>query len=460
MAQEVSRLDLSLAEVREALDLSPVPENDRTMVHGWSIDSRSTNPGDLFFAIKGENQDGHAFVRDAFERGAIAAVISGESAIQGLEESTELLQVPDTLVALQKLSAWARERWAKPVIAVTGSAGKTTTKDIIATLLGTKFRVGKTVGNFNNHVGLPLSLLRLPANAQIGVLELGMNHAGEIRSLTQIAQPQIGVVTNIGHAHIEAFESIEGIAQAKRELIEGLPAASTAVLNADDARVLAFSAYAKDKVITYGTAEHAHVRAEDLKLTPQGSEFTCSGARFHTSLTGRHGILNILAGLATASVFNVDFEHLIDPVSRLVPAKMRGERSVKGGITILDDSYNSNPDAVRSMIDVLRNETAKRRIAVLGEMLELGRWADALHRDVGSYAADAEIDVVVGISGATRSLVQAIETAHGSRTEAYFFDRPEQAGDFLKSLVQPGDAILFKGSRGTHVERALARLEL
>ena len=261
-------------------------------------------------------------------------------------------------------------------------------------------------------------------NAQIGVLELGMNHAGEIRSLTQIAQPQIGVVTNIGHAHIEAFESIEGIAQAKRELIEGLPAASTAVLNADDSRVLAFSAYAKDKVITYGTAEHAHVRAEDLKLTPQGSEFTCSGARFHTSLTGRHGILNILAGLAMASVFNIDFEHLIDPVSRLVPAKMRGERSVKGGITILDDSYNSNPDAVRSMIDVLRNETAKRRIAVLGEMLELGRWADALHRDVGSYAADAEIDVVVGISGATRSLVQAIETAHGSRTEAYFFRPP------------------------------------
>lgn len=456
MAQEETRLHLSLAHVREALGLPSDAEDARTMVRGWSIDSRTINPGDLFFAIKGENHDGHAYVKNAFERGAIAAVVSEHVP----SHVGTLLHVPNTLIALQKIGTWARERWAKPIVAVTGSAGKTTTKEIIAALLGTKFRVGKSLGNFNNHIGLPLSLLRLPDDAQVGVMELGMNHAGEIRALTAMAQPQVGVVTNVGHAHIEAFESIDGIAAAKRELIEGLPEASTAVLNADDPRVRAFSAYAKDRVVTYGTVEDAHIRAEDLELTPESTEFTCGGIRFHTALTGRHSVLNILAGLATAFVFNIEFEHVLDAVSRLVPAKMRGERSVRGGITILDDSYNSNPDAVRSMIEVLRTEPAKRRIAVLGEMLELGNWADALHRDAGAYAANAKIDIVIGIAGAARSLVEGAKDAGIPGRNAFFFEEPEQAGEFLKRLVEPGDAILFKGSRGTHVERALARLEL
>jgi UDP-N-acetylmuramoyl-tripeptide--D-alanyl-D-alanine ligase len=456
MAQGVTRLHLSLAHIREALGLPSDAEDARTVVRGWSIDSRTTNPGDLFFAIKGENHDGHAYVRSAFERGAIAAVVSENAP----SHVGTLLHVPNTLIALQTLGTWARERWAKPIVAVTGSAGKTTTKEIIAALLGTKFRVGKSIGNFNNHIGLPLSLLRLPDDAQVGVMELGMNHAGEIRALTAMAQPQVGVVTNVGHAHIEAFESIDSIAAAKRELIEGLPEASTAVLNADDPRVRAFGAYAKDRVVTYGTVEEAHIRAEDLEITPESAEFTCGGIRFHTALTGRHGVLNILAGLATAFVFNIDFEHVLDPVSRLIPAKMRGERSVKGGITILDDSYNSNPDAVRSMIEVLRTEPAKRRIVVLGEMLELGNWTDALHRDAGAYAANAKIDIVIGIAGAARSLVEGAKDAGIPGRNAFFFDEPEEAGEFLKRFVEPGDAILFKGSRGTHVERALARLEL
>jgi UDP-N-acetylmuramoyl-tripeptide--D-alanyl-D-alanine ligase len=429
------------------------------VIRGWSIDSRTINPGELFFAITGENHDGHAFVRNALERGAAAAIVSKDVDKGGSPEAV-LLRVPDTFAALQTLGTFARERWAKPIVAVTGSAGKTSTKDIIAALLSTKFRVGKTIGNFNNHIGVPLSLLRLPDDAQIGVLELGMNHAGEIRALARIAQPQIGVVTNVGYAHIEAFESIDGIAAAKRELIESLPEASTAVLNADDARVRAFGEYAKDQVVTYGTAEYADIRAEDLELRPENSAFTCGGVRFRTSLTGRHAVLNILAGIAAAWAFQIPVEHLVDAVAHLAPSKMRGERFVRGGITIIDDSYNSNPDAVRSMLRVLRNEPAKRRIAVLGEMLELGIWADTLHRDVGSYAAQAGIDVIVGISGAARRLIEAVETARKPDSNAYFFDEPEQAGEFLKSFVREGDAILFKGSRGTHVERALARLEL
>jgi UDP-N-acetylmuramoyl-tripeptide--D-alanyl-D-alanine ligase len=431
------------------------------VIRGWSIDSRTTNSGDLFIAIRGENHDGHAFVRNAFERGATAAIVSEDIPGDGSGSSAGLLlKVPDTLVALQTLGTSARERWAKPIVAVTGSAGKTSTKDIIASLLSTKFKVGKTIGNFNNHIGVPLSLLRLPDEAQVGVLELGMNHAGEIRSLARIAQPQIGVVTNVGYAHIEAFESIDGIAAAKRELIECLPQASTAVLNADDPRVRAFREYATDQVVTYGTGEDADIRGEDMELTSENSNFTCGGIRFRTSLTGRHGVLNVLAGLATAFAFQIPFEHLVDSVAQLAPSRMRGERSVRGGITIIDDSYNSNPDAARSMLGVLCNEPATRRIAVLGEMLELGVWADTLHRDIGAYAAKSGVDVVVGISGAARALIEAVETARNPGTSAYFFDEPEQAGDFLKGFVQPGDAILFKGSRGTHVERALARLQL
>ena len=431
------------------------------MIRGWSIDSRTTNRGDLFFAIAGENHDGHAFVRNAFERGAAAAIVSKDVRADASGGSAGvLIRVPDTLVALQTLGTFARERWAKPIVAVTGSAGKTSTKDIIASLLSTKFKVGKTIGNFNNHIGVPLSLLRLPDEAQLGVLELGMNHAGEIRSLARMAQPQIGVITNVGYAHIEAFESIDGVAAAKRELIECLPEASTAVLNSDDPRVRTFGEYAKDQVVTYGTVEEADIRAEELELTAENSRFSCGGVRFHTSLTGLHSVLNILAGIATAFAFQIPFEHLVDPVAHLAPSKMRGERVVRGGMTIIDDSYNSNPDAVRSMLDVLCHEPAKRRIAVLGEMLELDSWADTLHRDVGAYAAKAGVDVIVGVSGAARALIEAVETAGNPNSSAYFFDEPEQAGDFLKGFVQPGDAILFKGSRGTHVERALARLEL
>jgi UDP-N-acetylmuramoyl-tripeptide--D-alanyl-D-alanine ligase len=431
------------------------------VIRGWSIDSRTVNPGDLFFAIAGEHYDGHAFVRNAFERGAIAAIVSRDVVPDRAGSSAGvLLRVPDTLVALQTLGTFARERWAKPVVAVTGSAGKTSTKDIVASLLSTKFKVGKTIGNFNNHIGVPLSLLRLPDEAQLGVLELGMNHAGEIRSLARIAQPQIGVVTNVGYAHIEAFESIEGIAAAKRELIECLPQASTAVLNADDPRVRAFREYATDQVVTYGTVEDADIRAEELELTSEYSKFTCGGIPFRTSLTGLHSVLNILAGLATAFAFKIPLEHLVDSVAQLAPSRMRGERFVRRGMTIIDDSYNSNPDAVRSMLGVLCNEPARRRIAVLGEMLELGIWSDTLHRDIGAYAAKCGVDVLVGISGAARALIEAAETARNPDTSAYFFDEPEQAGDFLNGFVQPGDAILFKGSRGTHVERALARLQL
>jgi UDP-N-acetylmuramoyl-tripeptide--D-alanyl-D-alanine ligase len=450
-------LQIPLIDVRNALGLSEVQSHSVLQglnASGWSIDSRTVNPGDLFFAIKGEIHDGHAFVGQAFERGAIAAVVSDT-----IKTSGPILQVPDTLAALQQLGQWARRRWAKPIVAVTGSAGKTTTKDIIAELLGTRMSVGKTVGNLNNHFGLPLSLLRMPDSADVGVLELGMNHTGEIRFLASLAEPQIAVVTNVGYAHIESFASIEGIALAKRELVEALPATGTAVLNADDPRVLRFRDIHPGRTITYGLSPDADIRGEDIATHDEGASFSVQGTTFHTTLAGRHGISNILAGIAVASSFGIQPAGLVTAVSQLAPGKMRGQRRLWRGITILDDSYNSNPDAAKSMIDVLRDEPAVRRIAVLGEMLELGNWAEQLHQDVGTHAAAAGIDVVIGIHGAARSLSDAARDQQPHGTQAYFFDRSEEAGEFLRHFAKPGDAILFKGSRGTRVERALAVME-
>ena len=427
-----------------------------TRITGWSVDSRTVEPGDLFFALRGPNHDGNAYVTDALRKGAVAAVIDEQDYLR-TNDMRPLLIVPNSLVALQQIAAWARNHWGGEVVAVTGSAGKTSTKDVIAEMLSVKMPAGKTIGNFNNHVGVPLSILRLPAAARVAVLEIGMNHAGEIRDLSAIARPRIGVVTNVGHAHMEAFDSIEGVAAAKRELIEALPIDGVAVLNADDPLVIRFREVHRGRTITYGLSEGADVRAEQVQYTADGVRFQVNGVQFESRLMGRHSILNLLAGIAVAGLYGIQPDQLTGVVSELSAGAMRGQRFVHNDILILNDCYNSNPDAARAMIDVLRETPAKRRIAVLGEMLELGHWAESLHRDVGIYVANCGIDVLVGIRGEARHLVDAAREAGQAVDAAFFSPDTTAAGDYLRQIARPGDVILFKGSRGTHVERALER---
>jgi UDP-N-acetylmuramoyl-tripeptide--D-alanyl-D-alanine ligase len=415
-------------------------------VTGWSVDTRTLAPGDLFFALRGPNHDGNAHVAQALAKGAVAAVADAD--IEGA------LRVPDSLLALQHLASQVRQEWSGNVAGVTGSAGKTTTKEVIAEMLAEQFPTEKTQGNLNNHIGLPLSLLRLNESAKVAVLELGMNHAGEIRDLARIARPNVGVVTNVGWAHIESFESIDGIAAAKRELIEELGPQGVAVLNADDDRVAAFAKSHSGRSVLYGQSPAAEVRAEEVVYSLDGTRFRVGSTSFETSLTGRHNVANILAGLATASVFGITPDRLTQRVLDLRPARMRGERLTHNGILIYNDCYNSNPDAARAMLDVLRDTPARRRIAVLGEMLELGRLAGALHSDVGNYAAKAGIDVLVGIRGASCYMLDAAKLSGLADGAAFFFDESKAAGEFVRTLAQPGDAILFKGSRGVHVEDA------
>jgi len=439
-----------LREVAQALGVAAGAD---TVITGWSVDSRTLQAGDLFFALRGPNHDGHAYVAEVLRKGAAAVVVDREVDAEGSEAS--VLRVEDSLASLQSLAAWARRRWGGDVVGVTGSAGKTTTKDLIAEMLAVEMKTAKTEGNLNNQVGLPLSLLRLDEAARVAVIEMGMNLSGEIRDLAAIARPDVGVVTNVGVAHIENFDSVEDIAAAKRELIESLPEDGTAVLNADDPRVASFGGIHRGRTILYGESPGAQVRARNIEQFIEGVRFRVGAVAFESVLSGRHGVSNILAGIAVAGIYGIPPERLPEKVLKFLPGKMRGERFHHRGILVFNDCYNSNPDAVRAMLDVLRNTPARQRIAVLGEMLELGRWAEPMHRDAGKYAAQCGIDVLVGIRGAACHLLDAAIGAGLRADAAFFFDYPAEAGRLVHEKARAGDAILFKGSRGVHVELAL-----
>jgi len=455
-------MTLDLQEVARAMAASG--ELPALPVTGWSVDTRTQRPGDVYFALRGANHDGHDFVPQALAGGAAAVVVEAArcaaveadvarcAAVDG-----KALRVADTLVALGELGSWARRKWGGTVIGVTGSAGKTTTKDAIAHLLEVRGTVGRTVGNLNNHIGVPLSILRLPDAARTAVLEMGMNHAGEIRALAAIARPEIGVVTNVGYAHVEFFDSIEGIAAAKRELIESLPHDGVAVLNADDLRVRGFRDARQGRSVTFGFSEDADVRAEGVSASGAGTRFRALGVDFETGLAGKHAVMNLLAALAVAQVLDVPPQELREAVATFTVGEMRGGRSVHNGIVVWNDCYNSNPEAAQQMIDVLGQTRAARRFAVLGEMLELGRAGEALHRQVGVYAARHGVDVLIGVRGQARLMVEAA-AAEGVRG-ARFFEDPAEAGEFVREVAHAGDAVLFKGSRGVHMERALERFQ-
>ncbi len=287
-------MKIALRDVARALGASPQPA---VPITGWSVDSRTLAAGDLFFALRGPRHDGNAHIPAAFEKGAVGAV--------GQRAGKRIVTVPDTQQALERLASWARTDWNGDVAGITGSAGKTSTKDVIAEILAAELPVGKTSGNFNNHVGVPLSILRLPDEARVAVLEIGMNHAGEIRHLCEIARPRIGIVTNVGYAHIEMFDSIEEIALAKRELIESLPRDGIAVLNNDDPFVREFGAVHGGPVLRFGLSEGADVRAQQVEFREEGTRFRVCETAFQTSLQGRHAVLNVLAGICAAQLYGI-----------------------------------------------------------------------------------------------------------------------------------------------------------
>jgi UDP-N-acetylmuramoyl-tripeptide--D-alanyl-D-alanine ligase len=442
--------------------LSPVAR-----LAGVSIDSRAVGRGQLFIAIRGPRHDGHDFVAAALRAGAEAALVASDrlSSYDG-EVRGRLFTAADTLVALQELARAVRRAWGQRIAAVTGSVGKTTTKEILAALLGAKFRVLKSEGNLNNEYGLPLTLLRLEPEDKAAVVELGMSHRGELRRLAEIAEPEVGLVTRVAPVHLEFFASIDEIALAKRELIEGLAGPdSVAVLNADDPRVARFAEVARGRVLTFGCGTSAQFRAE--KIQDHGAagskfEFISPGGRAHLALAlpGRHSIENTLAALAAASVWGIGGAEAAGVLRNIKVGEMRGRLlQFAAGFALINDSYNSNPVALAAMVDLLtKTGNYRRRILAAGEMLELGPESPNLHREAGRYAASQRLDCVVAVQGNAAEIVNgAVETGMPS-SQAHFFADSSAAAAFLVDFVRPADLVLVKGSRGVKMERVVEAL--
>jgi UDP-N-acetylmuramoyl-tripeptide--D-alanyl-D-alanine ligase len=454
-------MNLTLEEISAAVG-GTLDAPGALKVRGYSIDSRTLNAGELFFAIKGPKFDGHEFLQQALDRKAAAAVVENRAASG---PDFPVIRVANTIQALQDLARDIRRRWGMTIIGVTGSAGKTTTKEMVASVLGKKFTVLRTVGNLNNEFGLPLCLLRAERYQNIGVLEMGMSAKGEIRKLASIAEPNEGVVTNVNPVHLEFFKSVDEIAEAKAELLEGLHDPKVAYLNNDDSRVRAMSRKFTGKIVTYGVKSVASFkvqRVQDLGL--DGTAFTIHHGRrdlnFALPLLGQHNVANAIAAIAVGATHEVPWEQIQEAIAEIKPEKMRGEViKFREGFAVIDDSYNSNPRALSEMIRFIgRLQGYQRKILVAGEMLELGPEGAELHRGCGREAARAGLELIVAVQGQATEILQGALDAGMDRSRLKFMRDAIQAGELLARTVRKGDVVLIKGSRGVRLEQALNTL--
>jgi len=457
-------MNLTLEEISNAVGGAlEGPRN--TKVTGYSIDTRTLHAGEIFFAVKGPRFDGHQFLDQAFQKNASAVVVEEAGLKPAPGGAQPMIHVRSTVAALQTLARHVRRQWRNPIIGVTGSAGKTTTKEMIATVLEKKFRVLRSVGNLNNEFGLPLCLLRVERQQNIGVLEMGMSAKGEIRRLASIAEPNEGVVTNVNPVHLEFFKSVDEIAEAKAELLEGLHDPKVGYLNNDDSRVRAMSRKFSGKIITYGIKSVASFKVQQVQdLGLDGTAFTVHHGRrdiqFILPLLGQHNVANAIAAVAVGVTHEVSWDQIREALSEMKPEKMRGQVvKFREGFAVIDDSYNSNPRALSEMIRFMgKLQGYQRKILVAGEMLELGPEGPEMHRNCGREAAKAGIETIIAVQGQAAEILEgAVETGM-DRARLKFARDAVEAGDLLARLVKKGDAVLIKGSRGVKLEHALNTL--
>ena len=435
------------------------------------IDSRQVKPGDCFFAIRGDRLDGHDFVGEALQNGASAAVCSRTPDLEtGAFRDRILLRVADTTRALQELAAELRRRWGRRLVGVTGSMGKTTTRTFTARLLESAYRVLQSHGNFNNHFGVPLSLLKLEERHDLAVLELAMNHAGEIRRLARISRPDVAIITNVAPVHLEFFSSVDEIAQAKGEILENLPPAGIFVYNADDHRVAALASAFRGRKVSFSLEREADVQVTDIRAVDSNStrfllrtgwgESTCQ-----VDFVGRHHLYNLAAAVAASRTLGLSREQVEGAIAGLSTLPMRGriralELSDSRRIRVLDDSYNSNPQAVRMVLEsVSQSAGGGRRILALGEMLELGPESAYWHRRVGRMAAHVAPHLLAVVGAGARPVLEGAREAGLADARTLYFGTSEEAAEYLSGFICSGDFLLVKGSRGVGMDRITARLE-
>ncbi len=462
---------LTVTELQKVIDArllsGEVSDRAERRIKHISLDTRSLRPGDLFLAIRGDRFDGHEFVGAALSKGAVGAIVHDSYDVSTLSRKRGshrripfILGVRDPLSAYQRLAAYHRSKFAIPVVAVTGSNGKTTTKDMVASVMGHRWNILKTEGNLNNRLGVPQTLFRLNGRHQGAVIEMGVDNVGQTTSLCEIARPTIGIITNIGPDHLEFFGSLDVSAQAKGELLAVLPADGTAILNADDSYYDYLSARARCRVVSFGFSATADVRATHVKSDGR------NGTIFHLQLPGKtrrtavhirvqgaHNITNALAAGAVGAVLSFPGTAIAQGLSHFRPAAMRSQVLVSRGVKLIIDCYNANPASMKAAVELLAQAGENRRtIAVLGDMLELGPNAADMHEEVGGFVARHGIDYVVTCGALGRSL------ARGAKQEGLDPARIVQVSDAhaaaaaVKAIVKPGDVVLIKASRGMHLE--------
>ena len=421
---------------------------------GVSTDTRTLGPGSLFLALTGEKFDGHAFVREAVKRGACGIVASRRIET---EPGVHVFQVADTLQALQDLARFHRRRFQIPVVAVTGSNGKTSTKDMLAAVLGSVMSVLKTEANFNNEIGLSQTLMRMQSGHEAVVVEMGMRAPGEIAGLAAIALPTVGVVTNVGETHIERLGSIENIAAAKAELACAISESGRIILNGDDPRVRGMRDKTAAKAVLYGLQPDCDVKAVQLEHKPEGVRFRCEAGSVSFSVSlpvpGIHNVYNALAAIATGLELGVTPEAVARGLAGYEPGKMRLNIRQYGEITVIDDTYNASPLSMAAALDVLASTAQGRKVAVIGDMLELGESGPAAHRRVGVQLAVAGVVAVVTL-GELAALAGAVASEKG--ISAVACSDHASAERALKEILRPGDTMLLKGSRGMAMEKLLS----
>ncbi|MBL8140427.1 MAG: UDP-N-acetylmuramoyl-tripeptide--D-alanyl-D-alanine ligase [Acidobacteria bacterium] len=437
--------------------------NDAVVCGTAWLDSRTIQPGAMFVAYRGPNFDGHDFIGQAIARGAAAVLVESADAVAAIDTgAVPVILVANTERGLQDMALAIRRASGARVVAITGSAGKTTTKDAVATVLEARYRTLRTKGNFNNHLGLPLSLFDLQAGHDVAVLELGMSGAGEIRRLVEVAEPDVRVWTNVGTAHIGYFGSMDAIAEAKAEILEGATAESVLIANADDALVMRHAPRFAGRVVTFGEAPTADVRATSIRErgvdgvtvmmhTPRGAAVVSS------VLIGRAHVSNLMAAVAVGLELGVPLASMPGRIASLAPAAHRGEVLRLGGdVVVVDDCYNASPSAVVRMLEACGRDTSRRYVACLGEMLELGDQAHALHADVARAAQRAGVQVLVTVGGgpAQHLADEAVRAGLAAGAVHHVADSVE-AARLATDLVRDGDLVLVKGSRGIKMERVV-----
>ena len=466
-------IELSVAEVVDAIKACPKGDGTsyiRSPFPSVSIDSRTIRAGECFIAVAGQQFDGHDFVEEALKKGASTIIFSENSVDFSHWRDRAFLQVEDPEVALQALARHVRKRWGKPLLAISGSTGKTTTREFITTLLSQKFKVVQSPGNLNNHIGVPLSLLQLMEEHQVALLELGMNHAGEIRALTKICNPDSALLTNVTEVHLECFSDLDAIAAAKGEILEGLPQEGKFFFNADDFRISRLASHFSGEKVSFGLENEAGVRVSDYRLEGlRKTSFTIDarGECFTAAVpfVGKHFLYNIAAAVAVAVSFGLTREEICKGIPKLEVPSMRGRVHEVGGeegdpITLWDDSYNSNPQALHMVLETVGQLGGfPRKILALGQMLELGSSSPELHRQAGQQVARSKVDLLVTVGKDGLYIGQGAKEKGFPPEKITHFEDSQEAAEFLVKELGPGEFLLVKGSRGTRMDRIVQEME-